>query len=84
MKNTVSYAVCTLLAVFLLIVMPGCNKKQGKNSIKITFSGPQGMTMSYRGKEMNGLTRKVVPGTYIFKFSAPGHKTIWKSCFTSA
>lgn len=84
MKNTVSYAVCTLLAVFLLIVMPGCNKKQGKNSIKITFSGPQGMTMSYRGKEMNGLTRKVVPGTYIFKFSAPGHKTIWKSCTISS
>ena len=84
MKNIFSHTICAFLTAFLLIAMPGCNKKQSNNSIKVSFSGPKGMTMSYRGKEMNGLTRKVIPGTYIFKFSAPGHKTIWKSCMISA
>ena len=84
MKNIFLLVSCTVIAVFMLLAVSGCDKKSTTYSATVTFSGPKGMTMSYNGKELNGLVRKIVPGTYIFKFSAPGHKTIWKSCTISS
>lgn len=67
-----------LLAAAVTAFFSGCNKKVLADKITLNFSGPEGMTMSYNGKNLTGLTRKLRPGTYIFKFTAPGHKTLWK------
>lgn len=67
-----------LFAAAVICGFTGCEKKPLSNKISISFTGPEGMTMSYQGKEFQGLTRKLYPGTYIFKFTAPGHKPLWK------
>ena len=79
MKNIFSYALCVLLTGVMLAALPGCNKKSAARiPVKVTFEGPEGMTMEFRGKALDGLTRKMLPGTYVLKFSAPGFKTAWK------
>ncbi|MBO5821795.1 MAG: PEGA domain-containing protein [Lentisphaeria bacterium] len=79
MKNIFSYVLCVLLSGAMLAALPGCNKKRAaKNPVKVTFQGPEGMTMEFRGKALEGLTRKMLPGSYLLKFSAPGFKTAWK------
>ena len=70
--------VILLLAAALTSGISGCNKKAAPDKISVTFTGPAGMTMSYNGKDLTGLTRNLRPGSYIFKFTAPGRKTVWK------
>ena len=36
------------------------------------------MTMSFNGRKLDGLTRKIAPGEYIFKFEAPGFYPLLK------
>ena len=79
MKNIFSYALCVLLLGTVIIAVPGCNKKNvSKTPVQVTFNGPDGMKMEFRGKALEGLTRKMLPGSYVLKFSAPGFKTAWK------
>ena len=79
MKNIFSYALCVLLTGVMLAALPGCNKKSASRTpVNVTFDGPEGMKMEFRGKALEGLTRKMFPGTYVLKFSAPGFKTAWK------
>lgn len=84
MKNIFSHILCTLFIVSLLI-LAGCSPQDtAKAAVKVTFSGPAGMTMSFNGKALPGLVRTIRPGRYILKFSAPGYKTVWQNCTISA
>ena len=80
MKHTIFNKILLLLIVSttLVLALCGCFEKKKANKVSVTFSGPEGMTMSYRGKSLTGLDRKIAPGTYIFKFAAPGCKPMWK------
>lgn len=73
----------SILYVFMLsgILLPGsgCSKpKILTSAVKVTFSGPAGMKMSSQGKTLSVLTLKIMPGNYVFKFTAPGYKSAWK------
>ena len=67
-----------LIAAAVCCCINGCEKKKTAAKLTVNYTGPAGMTMSYKGKVMNGLSRKLMPGSYIFKFSAPGHKPMWQ------
>ncbi|MBR4883697.1 MAG: PEGA domain-containing protein, partial [Lentisphaeria bacterium] len=73
-----------LAAVLLITGVSGCSKKKKAGKISVTYSGPTGMTMSYKGQVKEGLTRKLYPGTYVFKFTAPGYKPLWKEVVVSS
>jgi len=68
MKKIFSFAV---FAVILALAAGGCSDKvPGKTTV--VFKGPENMTMSFKGRKLKGLTRKMAPGEYFFKFEAPG------------
>lgn len=79
MKKYFLYNISLLLILGMICCgFSGCKEKKTIAKIAVSYSGPAEMTMSYKGKDLDGLTRKLAPGSYIFKFSAPGHKPKWQ------
>ena len=80
MKHTIFDKMLLLLVISaaLVLAFTGCSEKKKSGKVNVVFSGPEGMTMSYKGKSLEGLNRKLPPGNYIFKFTAPGCKPMWK------
>ena len=75
---------CCALPVICVLLFSGCGQDKGNKKVTVHFSGPAGMVMSFNGKELSGVTRKMYPGVYLFKFTAPGHKPLWKQFKISA
>ncbi len=76
---------CSAASVLMIAVaLCGCGDDRADKKVVVSFSGPEGMTMSYNGKELSGVTRRMYPGVYLFKFTAPGYKPLWKKFKISA
>ena len=68
-----------LPAICSILLWSGCQDDDpNKNRTTIIFKGPEKMTMSYRNKVFDGLRRRMPPGEFVFKFSAPGYYPLWK------
>lgn len=69
-----------LLFVLLLTVFL-CPAASIRDKALLTINGPAGMVVQHEGRELGSVPLKLrlTPGSYIFKYSAPGYEPHWSA-----